>query len=65
MHFWPNPSIIKSSKLYNVKKVLANRPKNLSDQEWKEIVSEEKMNKLIILDQVPKASKKSLAPEKN
>jgi hypothetical protein len=58
---WLNKSIIKGSKLYDVKKKLANRPKGISDEDWKEIVTEEKLNKRIVLDNVPKA-KKSSAP---
>lgn len=58
MHYWPNLSIIRSSKLYNVKKLLANRPKGLSDQEWNALVAEEKLNKLIVLNRVPKPSKR-------
>lgn len=58
---WLNKSIIKGSKLYDVKKKLANRPKGISDEDWKEIVTEEKLNKLIVLDNVPK-TKKSSAP---
>jgi hypothetical protein len=56
---WPNKSIIKSSNLYNVKKILANRPKGISDEDWKEHVKEEKLNKLIVLDKVPKAKRVS------
>lgn len=59
---WPNKSIIKSSNLYNVKKILANRPKGISDEDWNEYVKEEKLNKLIILDKVPKTSRKT-APQ--
>jgi hypothetical protein len=58
MHFWPNLSILKSSKVNNVKKILANRPKGISDETWAEIVKEEKLNKLITLNKVPKPSKK-------
>lgn len=61
MHIWPTKQIIKSSPLFNVKKILANRPKGISDETWKEIVKDKKMNKLIVLDLVPKASKKSVA----
>jgi len=56
---WPNKSIIKNSNLYNVKKILANRPKGISDEDWNEYVKEEKLNKLIILDKVPKTRKTS------
>jgi hypothetical protein len=56
---WPNKSIIKSSNLYNVKKILANRPKGITDENWNEIIKEEKLNKLIILDKVPKTKRVS------
>lgn len=58
MHLWPNLSILKGSKLYNVKNTLANRPKGISDETWAEFVKEEKLSKLLILNKVPKPSKK-------
>jgi len=58
MHFWPNLSITKAAKFSNVKRVLANRPKGLKDEEWKVIVAEERLNKKILLNTVPKPSKK-------
>jgi hypothetical protein len=56
MHFWPNKSIARSSKQYNVNNLLANRPKGLSEEEWNEFVKEYKLNKKIVLDTVPKLS---------
>ena len=56
---WQNKSLLKVSNRYDVKKKLANRPKGISDEDWKEIVTEEKLNKLIILDRVPKAQRSS------
>lgn len=56
---WPNKSITKSSDLYNLKKILANRPKGISDEDWNSYVADEKLNKLIVLDKVPKTSKKT------
>ena len=56
---WPNKSLTKASKLYDVKNKLANRPKGISDEDWKELVTEEKLNKLIVLDKVPKTKKSS------
>ena len=56
---WQNKSLLKGSKLYDVKKKLANRPKGISDEDWREIVTEEKLNKLIVLDRVPKAQRSS------
>jgi hypothetical protein len=61
---WSNKSVYKTSEVGNVKKILANRPKEISDEDWKEIVKEAKMNKLIMLNEVPKASKKSGAPRR-
>ena len=56
---WPNKSLIKGSKLYDVKKKLANRPKGIKDEDWKEFIAEEKLNKLIVLDKVPKTKRSS------
>lgn len=58
MHSWSNLSITKSSDSFNVKKFLANRPKGLKDEEWNILVAEEKLNKRIMLNTVPKESKK-------
>jgi len=59
MHLWPNKSIIKTSKKNDVKSILANRPKGITDEVWNLIVSDHKLNKLIVLNAVPKESKKS------
>jgi len=64
MHFWPNLSITKSAKFTNVKKVLANRPKGLKDEEWSAIVAEEKLSKKILLNTVPKESRKKVEDKK-
>ena len=64
MHIWPCKSITKSSKQFNVKTILANRPKGLADADWKAIVADHKMNKLIVLNQVPKESKKAQGPRR-
>jgi len=58
MHFWPNPSINKASKAFDVKNFKANRPKAIADDVWKQMIADEKMSKLIMLNQVPKESKK-------
>jgi len=55
---WQNKSLTKTGNKYNTSKLTANRPKGISDADWNAEVAEFKMNKLIILDQVPKASKK-------
>lgn len=59
MHFWPNLSITRSSKLFNIKNIMANRPKGLTDEEWNAIVANAKMDKLVMLNKVPKESRKS------
>ena len=33
---------------------MANRPKGFKDEDWKEIVANAKMDKLVVLNQVPK-----------
>ena len=64
MHYWPNLSITKNMKAFDFKKVKANRPKGISDKDWNEIVSEEKLAKLTALNAVPKASRKEGAPKR-
>jgi hypothetical protein len=56
MHLWPNPSILKiiTPRLGQVK---SNRPKGLKDEEWNAIVADERLNRQIILNTVPKPSK--------
>jgi hypothetical protein len=55
---WQNKSLIKTGTKYQTPKNISNRPKGVSLEEWKLDIAEWKMNKLIVLDQVPKASKK-------
>ena len=38
---------------------MANRPKGVADEEWNNSVKEQKFNKLISLDLLPKASMKN------
>jgi hypothetical protein len=64
MHLWQNNSIIKSHKNYNLNAVKANRPKGISDEDWANIVKEEKLNKQIILNLVPKVSQKKQVDKK-
>lgn len=58
MHFWPNPSITKSLKAYNVNKLKANRPKGYTDEEWNSFIAYQKLAKLEVLNKVPKVSQK-------
>jgi len=57
MHYWQNPSILKCNTP-NMGSVRANRPKGLKDEEWAAILGDEKLNRLISLNAVPKASKR-------
>jgi hypothetical protein len=65
MHYWPNKSLTRALKIYNVKSQLANRPKDVTDEEWNEITKEIKLNKLIVLDAVPKVSQKQASTKNN
>jgi hypothetical protein len=58
MHIWQSKAVLKTGNAYNSRAVKANRPKGIKDEDWAEILSELRMNKLIILDKVPKASRK-------
>ena len=59
MHYWPNHSITKSST--SLGQFKANRPKGYSDEAWAAAVAEFLLNKQIVLNKVPKLSKKDLA----
>jgi hypothetical protein len=55
---WQNKSLIKTGKKWQKPDHIKNRPKGMSLEEWQNEVAEWKLNKLIVLDKVPKASKK-------
>jgi hypothetical protein len=61
---WTNPSTLKNSIRWNIKKILANRPKGISDADWNSYIAEEKINKLLILNKAPKEKRVS-APKKS
>lgn len=65
MHFWPNLSITRASKKWDVNKQLANRPKGITDEVWKAMVADYKLNKKIALGTVPKESKKIVKSDRN
>jgi hypothetical protein len=56
---WQNKSLLKTNKTYTKPKYIHERPKGISDEEYKEMVRDFKYNKLMILDKLPK-TKKSL-----
>jgi hypothetical protein len=51
---WQSKQVLKSGKHYQFPKSLNNQPKGVSFEAWKEEVKEFKLNKLIVLDKVPK-----------
>ena len=62
---WQNKSLIKTGKTYRKPSWLGNRPKGMSKEDWEIQVAEWKMDKLIVLDQVPKTSKKEFTPKED
>jgi hypothetical protein len=54
MHIWPSKAILKTNRnnspAYNLSKI----PKGTSTADWQKRVAEFKMDKLIVLDKVPK-----------
>jgi len=56
MHYWPNPSITKTQS--SMGKLRGNRPKGLTDDEWQSMVAAQLFNKQLLLNCVPKVSKK-------
>jgi hypothetical protein len=64
MHFWPNPSITKTLKAYNLREFRSKRPKGLTDAEWATMRAEELLNKQIALNTVPKMSKSAGGPKR-
>jgi hypothetical protein len=60
MHIWINKSIARSLESLSPSKHLSKRPKGISDEQWREIVRDFKLSKLIMMDAVPKVSKKDL-----
>jgi hypothetical protein len=59
MHIWPSLQLLKT-RTPNLGTVRGNRPKGLKDEEWSAILADERMNRLISLNAVPKASKKDV-----
>ena len=61
MHIWPNPSITKNQ--ISMPAFRSKRPKGLTDEAWKAMVAESLLNKQLVLNCVPKLSKKEFAPK--
>lgn len=56
---WQNKRVLKSQKLWKKPNNIKNRPKGVSIEDWNAEVAEWKLNKLIVLDKVPKTRKQS------
>lgn len=59
MHVWQSKQVLKSSALWQVPNSVKNRPKGVSKADWDREVKEWKFNKLLVLDKVPKVSRKT------
>jgi hypothetical protein len=64
MHLWPNPSILKS-RTPSIGTVRGSRPKGLKDEEWNLILADERLNRLITLNAVPKPSRADRTDKKD
>ena len=56
---WQSKRVLKSQKLWKKPNNIKNRPKGVSLEDWNAEVAEWKLNKLIVLDKVPKTRKQS------
>jgi len=60
MSTWQSKRALKSQKIWKVPNNIKNRPKGVSLEDWKADVAEFKINKLTVLDKLPK-TRKSIA----
>ena len=54
MHLWICPSIIRSSKTWDIKSRKANRPTGYTDEEWKIFCKEITLEKLRVINKLTK-----------
>jgi hypothetical protein len=59
MHLWHSKQVLKTGKDYQVPTWVKNRPKAVAKADWDQMVKEFKYNKLVVLDKVPKSSRKA------
>jgi hypothetical protein len=60
---WQSKRVIKTAKDWQKPSWIGNRPKGMSKEDWEIQVKEWKFDKLVVLDKVPKTSKKEFAPK--
>jgi hypothetical protein len=58
MHVWQSKQVLKSGPHWQTPSRIKNRPKAVSTEDWNREVKEWKYNKLLVLDLVPKISRK-------
>jgi hypothetical protein len=51
---WQSKQVLKSQKVWQKPNRIKNRPKGMSLEDWQTEVKEWKMDKLVVLDKVPK-----------
>lgn len=59
MHIWQSKQVLKSGSNYQVPSWVKNRVKGISKEDWEKDIKEFKYNKLLVLDKVPRVSKKT------
>ena len=59
MHLWQSKKVLKTCSTHQVPTWVKNRPKAVATADWDQMVKEFKYNKLVVLDKVPKVSRKA------
>ena len=60
---WQSKQVLKSQKQWQKPNRIKNRPKGMSLEDWQTEVKEWKMDKLVVLDKVPK-TRRADAPKR-
>jgi hypothetical protein len=60
---WQSKRVLKTGKHWQKPNWICNRPKGMSKEDWEVQVAEWRMDKLVVLDKVPKTSKKTFVKE--
>lgn len=65
MHIWQSKQVLKSGSQWKKPSWVGNRPKGVSKEEWERDIKEWRHDKLLVLDKVPRVSKKTNNTERN
>jgi hypothetical protein len=60
---WPSKKVLKTGKTWSKKEFIKRKPKNISNEDWQQELKNFKYEKLVILDKLPKTSKKDFVPK--